>query len=388
MLPTTPSANFKLPSLYDDLELDCRLYFPHTKSNGCLKGLAIFAHPYAPLGGNFDDYVVHIIGELLSSVGFLLLTFNFRGADKSPGKTTWSGKAELGDYVSLYAFAVSFINSDGVGVHLVSRSVDTNAEQPPILLLGGYSYGSMMAAHLPEFTVVSKILHQAQDGSAEREIQLRASELAQAFLGWCEARQHRGRSSLKGSDGASALSSSFGGYESAQASSRISRDTSRRSIDRERVRHSIDRVRQRLASRDHQSIGDGKPEDIVSSNVQSIAPRISYLLISPLLGPVSSLATLFSNLRFERRDRHATAARDVSAVNIDEALSENSSLIVFGADDNFTSSRKVRDWCESIKRKPSSRMVYQEVENAGHFWHNKDVSNDLVKAVTSWVVSI
>lgn len=380
MLPT-PSANFKLPSLYDDLELDCRLYFPHIKADANVHGIAIFAHPYAPLGGSYDDHVVHTVGRLIINSGLLLVTFNFRGADKSPGKTSWSGKAELADYTSIYVFVLSFLNS---GV-----SSQMNAGNSPLLLLGGYSYGSMMTAHLPPFQTICKILVNASDGSAEREIQLRAGELAQAYLGWCESRQNRGRSSLRGLESASALNTSFGGYESAQASSRISRDTSRISIDKERVRHSIDRVRQRLGSRgNHSSDDEDRVIGVRRSIGQSITPHLTYLLISPLLGAVSSFATMFSSLSFERRDRNATASRDAPSVRIEDVLSESPSLVIFGSDDHFTSSRKVRDWCESIKRKPSSRMLYEEVEGTGHFWQNNDVNHQLSRIVTSWLMSL
>src|SRR5690348_283702 len=104
MLPK-PSATFTLPSLYDDLELDCRLYFPKVRTGveePQFAGFAVFAHPYAPLGGCYDDPVVHSVGAILVRRGFVVGTFNFRGAEHSAGKTSWSGKAELGDYVSMY----------------------------------------------------------------------------------------------------------------------------------------------------------------------------------------------------------------------------------------------------------------------------------------------
>lgn len=104
----SPSANFTLPSLFDDLELDCRLYFPRRRSQDGLvaaKGCAVFAHPYAPLGGCYDDPVVNSVGSVILRQDYLLVTFNFRGADESPGKTSWSGRAELGDYTAIYAFS-------------------------------------------------------------------------------------------------------------------------------------------------------------------------------------------------------------------------------------------------------------------------------------------
>ena len=75
------NASFKIPSIHDDVELDCRIYYPRrTEQNFDVfgRGFAIVAHPYAPLGGCFDDPVVSVIGTSLLRHGFILTTFNFR----------------------------------------------------------------------------------------------------------------------------------------------------------------------------------------------------------------------------------------------------------------------------------------------------------------------
>lgn len=65
------------------MTLDCRLYHPkilssqlsarHSIVNG-----AILAHPYAPLGGCYDDGVILSLTETLLEQGFIVGTFNFR----------------------------------------------------------------------------------------------------------------------------------------------------------------------------------------------------------------------------------------------------------------------------------------------------------------------
>jgi hypothetical protein len=75
------NVSFVIPSIHDDLELDCRIHYPRkTEQNGRLfgRGFAIFAHPYAPLGGCYDDPVVGLTGSVLLQSGWLLVTFNFR----------------------------------------------------------------------------------------------------------------------------------------------------------------------------------------------------------------------------------------------------------------------------------------------------------------------
>lgn len=76
--------SFTVPSLHDDIQLDCRIYHPtvitaSVRSRDNLKG-AVIAHPYAPLGGCFDDTVVLQLAELLLNLNFVVVTFNFRYA--------------------------------------------------------------------------------------------------------------------------------------------------------------------------------------------------------------------------------------------------------------------------------------------------------------------
>jgi len=82
MLPE-PTLTLTLPSLHDGLALDCRVYHPQSltaslKAPSWQKHAAIVAHPYAPLGGCYDDPVVEIVAGTLLRLGFLVSTFNFR----------------------------------------------------------------------------------------------------------------------------------------------------------------------------------------------------------------------------------------------------------------------------------------------------------------------
>ena len=91
MLPE-PTFTFTIPSVHDDTPLDCRIYSPpHSVLNAIDSGKqwyrrgAIFAHPYAPLGGCFDDGVVLSVTAEILKQGFVVGTFNFR---YNPGPTT------------------------------------------------------------------------------------------------------------------------------------------------------------------------------------------------------------------------------------------------------------------------------------------------------------
>ena len=80
-----PAYSFSLPSINDDTPLDCRIYHPNnlrsilsdTYPRVKIEG-AVIAHPYAPLGGSFDDPIVLSVTEALLNEGFVVGTFNFR----------------------------------------------------------------------------------------------------------------------------------------------------------------------------------------------------------------------------------------------------------------------------------------------------------------------
>lgn len=83
MLPK-PNHTFQLPSIHDSLPLDCRLYYPRNQNNTSCLNAAIVAHPYAPLGGSYDDPVVALVGRALLRNGYVVATFNFRWALPRP----------------------------------------------------------------------------------------------------------------------------------------------------------------------------------------------------------------------------------------------------------------------------------------------------------------
>lgn len=94
MLPE-PTFSFTIPSIHDDTPLDCRVYNPphsilkpaDTEPPWSPRG-AIVAHPYAPLGGCYDDPVVSLAAAEISKKGFVVGTFNFRYGALSDGEAS------------------------------------------------------------------------------------------------------------------------------------------------------------------------------------------------------------------------------------------------------------------------------------------------------------
>lgn len=82
MLPE-PTLTLTLPSIHDGLTLDCRVYHPvsllaNPRAPQWQRHAAVVAHPYAPMGGSYDDPVVDIVAAQLLRKGYLVGTFNFR----------------------------------------------------------------------------------------------------------------------------------------------------------------------------------------------------------------------------------------------------------------------------------------------------------------------
>ncbi|KAL3473396.1 Alpha/Beta hydrolase protein [Aspergillus californicus] len=162
----TPTHSFTIPSLYDGIQLSCRIYLPQESSRAGSQWWqgAIVAHPYASLGGSYDDPVVSFIGAELLEAGYVVGTFNFRGAGDSEGSTSWTAKPELADYVSFYGFMMLYLQSLRRKVAL--RPGNEGLGHGVQLILGGYSYGSMVASHLPSSKAVADIFGDSTQGPA------------------------------------------------------------------------------------------------------------------------------------------------------------------------------------------------------------------------------
>lgn len=336
-----------------------------------------------------------------------------RGAGGSAGRTSWSGKPELADYVSFYGFMLSYLSDiqpSNAGTPYSpeqpattsvpasppgEHGLSVGARAPIRLVLSGYSYGSMIALHLPSLNFVLDMFRSPRPDSAEAEVRLRASSIAQLRNREVQSRQRlerqgRGRSSLKMSNAIHGNSHavSVGGYESESTSRRISRESSRQSLDAG-VRKSLDRVRQKFVSRRSSSPEDHLAETTGASDVQLVAPQICYLLISPPLPPVSSFTTMFSNLSFAVKKKSSSASTtETSGSKPEVEFALHPSCAVFGDRDTFTSHRKLTKWAENLKQKPNSQFQFFDVAGAGHFWQEKNLAEQLKSSIQQWLGTI
>jgi len=353
--PAEPHYSFTIPSIHDDTTLNCRIYHPDVLdttggSPRWRKRGVVMAHPYAPMGGSYDDRVVSIVVDEMLKAGYVVGTFNFRGAhgSKHKGRTSWTGRPELDDYSSFAACFMQYMGriqpfptSDAQftpnqsPVRPPTRRSSSLSSEAPLVILGGYSYGSLILKHLPPVSTILQRFSSPLAGSAADEVLLRAHKLAdQSNLDWInEARYaEREKRRIKHEHKTSVT---IGGEETSPDKRRSSREA-QRSLD---VPRSLDFGR-RLRSLSHRGRRPGNSAtSLEQADVSVAAPEIRYLLISPLTPPISTVAAPALGPKLWSRSTDA----DLSTIG------KFSSLAIYGDQDIFASAKKIREWCEALK---------------------------------------
>ncbi|KAL1613131.1 hypothetical protein SLS60_001363 [Paraconiothyrium brasiliense] len=305
------------------------------------------------------------------------------GAHGAKGRTSWSGKPELNDYRSFTGFFMHYLSylrpnppSDATFTPDQSPVSPTTArkdadEQIPIVVLGGYSYGSIILRHLPPLPSILQPFAAPFAGSAAHEIVLCAHKLSdQANLEFIniardQERRNRVRHEHK-------LSVKMGGEETSPEKRRSSREI-RRSIDGGR---SLD-IGSRLRSLSHSHQGrkniSPQPPAIVGMIPAIQVPEVRYLLVSPLTPPTATLAAPGLARGFWNRSGDE-----------DATLKRHQTLAVFGNQDMFASAKKMREWATRIDEDNHVGFSSIEVQGAGHFWHEPGVEQQLRETLQFW----
>ncbi|CAG8227710.1 unnamed protein product [Penicillium olsonii] len=317
---SAPSFSFDIPSVYDGRKLQCRIILPSRVRNiqstpGSPIHGAIIAHPYAPLGGCYDDPVVDFVSNELLQANFIVGTFNFRGAGDSEGRTSWTSKPELGDYVSFYGFMLIYLHllkhalaSNQSAAEPCCSTQDGGLEDPVLeatsgshpdvhLILGGYSYGSLIASHLPTPGVILDL------------------------------------------------------FESLEASISEIRDIAKRVA---------------ISSLNH-------PIPPTNLDLRALTTSISYLLVSPLLPPISQLLTIFTTLSLK------VASRTLPCPDPADQLSRHRTLALAGNLDSFVSAAKLERWSDELLHMPGSQFQFRMIDGADHFWRRNERARLLLR---------
>ncbi|KAK7417829.1 hypothetical protein QQX98_004303 [Neonectria punicea] len=412
-----PTLTLTLPSVHDGLTLDCRIYHPlslaaNPRAPPWQRHAAVIAHPYAPFGGCYDDPVLDVVAGQLLRKGFLVGTFNFRGASGSAGRTSWTSKPERDDYATMVAFLIYYVHyldpfhphsADGPGPLPDTLSpfdapvATASLPVPPVLLMGGYSYGAMVASQLPPLYALLQPFASPLAGSDAAEVRLRAEHLAeQQNIVLASAREimtERGirspskrRVRIGGDEGGSPRKS----HEShgRRSFSLDAEDKIRRGVHDFMARRRSGRHSQRLfhtptdsedrAVTPPQPPPQPQPNERLTVIPNLITPTTAYLLVSPLQGLVTHLATmsLVPSVLVKNKDpQHAEA---------EEKLVRNPTLAVFGDTDVFVAAQKLRGWSKRLEGRPGSKFQAHEVSSAGHFWVEEGVLNRMRDEVAAF----
>jgi hypothetical protein len=247
------------------------------------------------------------------------------------------------------------------------------------VILGGYSYGSLIVKHLPVLSALLEPFVNPIAGSAGDEILTRARKLAeQTNLVWrnnAHNQEREGRSRTKGHKSKSSIT--MGGEETTPEKRRTSREV-RRSVDRSLNIEFGNRLRS-LSHSHHRHKDDSPP--VLPETVQSVpipTPRVHYLLVSPLTPPLATLAAPALGHKFWKQSR----------TGFQDPIAQHETLAIYGNRDIFTSAKRLQDWSEQLKAMPGSRFSSVEVAGAGHFWVEGGVEEKLRSALSDWEAGV
>lgn len=193
------------------------------------------------------------------------------------------------------------------------------------LILGGYSYGSLIASHLPAVDAVVGLFSQTASGSAPYEIVKVAEEISRSS----EERLHL------------------------RAESPTARTPTIDTDDFDRISRST----------------------------------ISYLLVSPLLPPLSNFLTLFSTPSLDVAAETSAQGRQIPCPKPATQLCQHRTLIIYGNQDGFTPAKKLRKWADELSHVPQSQFQHREIGRAGHFWREDGVEKQARTELQDWLKS-
>ena len=256
------------------------------------------------------------------------------GAGNSQGRTSWTAKPELGDYVSFYGFMLQYLHflklvlssREQVDSSKPHKAIDgvTVTDSPDFcLILGGYSYGSLIASHVPTLDTMLGLFQSTSMTTSTN----RVSPIHEI------------------------------------------RDTAKRiaalSLDKLQMSHSL----------------------ADAPDLRALTTSISYLLVSPLLPPISQFLTVFSTLSLNVKTETPKGPR-IPCPRPADQLSTHNTLALFGDRDTFTSTGKLQRWSDEMVHMQRSQFQFRMIDGAGHFWRENGVEVRARHALKEWLCQI
>lgn len=253
---------------------------------------------------------------------------------------------------------------------------EDRASTPAQLILGGYSYGSWICTHLPSADELYKQFVSPSEGSAASEVKTRALHLAtQTFEEMNTARQEtKAKHSHTRSIGGEETPSETRHHSGEDSPNKRSVDL-RKSLDFAKKIGSVRKKHHGASSLTAEETEIPEHENTAVSDFLGSKVDVAYLLVSPLLPPISAFTTL----------PFGTNALKAHPEDGLQQLSSYPSLAIFGSDDMFTSGKKLRNWAQEIANRPASQFQFVEVDEAGHFWRTAAAQKSLRIGIREWI---
>lgn len=117
------------------------------------------------------------------------------------------------------------------------------------------------------------------------------------------------------------------------------------------------------------------------------SPSAAYLLISPILPPVTFF-TAMSLFNHRRTLDVVIEGTRVISQRPEENLTTHQALAIYGDDDVFTSVKKLRKWFTKLEGIPNARFQHREVNGAGHFWLSDASLLQLRRTIQEWIPTV
>ncbi len=284
---------------------------------------------------------------------------------------------------------------------------------PPIMLLAGYSYGAMITSQLPSVEAIVALFDTPECGSPAAEIRLRAQHLAEMQSTLLASARAAAIDHLTPKSPRKHVGLRVGGDEENRKSHESHRSLS---VElEETVRHGVAELLAKTRKGHRRSHSDqGKPArhlDRASGVVEHPPDRLhplsgrtvarpAYLLVSPLQGIITNLATMTAPgklwARFSARANNEAPHSDLLEPDVlarvsaeaEDKLVRNSTLAIYGDCDSFVPVRKLRDWASRMEAGQDSKFRAHEVSSATHFWAQQNVAWTLRDAVKAFAESL
>jgi pimeloyl-ACP methyl ester carboxylesterase len=247
------------------------------------------------------------------------------------------------------------------------------------LILGGYSFGSLIVAKLLSVTDIFGLFESSKRSASAVAILDRALTLSTRWRerllieledGKPARSQHKKKLSLDHS-----MPHTVGGDERSPSRKRehlirdipqLMKHTIRRHSNPSRMKAAADSESAQANARKH----------------TTFEIHVRYLLVSPVLVPLSTflpplgLPSLFALLGLHDRTTDDKSADFMSLTT--------STLVLFGTEDNFTSAKKLQQWAEKLEQRADGRLQWFALDGAGHFWREPGAIAALKTKISLW----